>query len=102
MSKEKNGPEFTEGEVYKIDWLDSGMQVDLGWAPVVEHLKSWKLNDMRVSTCGTLAYEDDDVVGLALSVSAANEHVFGLQLIVKNNIIHSQRLAPTDWNPNAE
>ncbi len=83
---------FTEGAMYQIDWLDSGMQISPGWDTVVDHLAHWNLNDMRVSSVGMLAYEDDDVVGLALSISAAGGQVFGLQLIVKNNIIEWKEL----------
>ncbi len=90
MAKKKE-PLLTEGEWYAIDWLDSGMQIVNGWDTVTDHLKNWRLNDMRVSTVGAFAYEDDDVVGLALS-STSESHVFGLQLIVKNNIISVKRL----------
>lgn len=86
--------QFEEGEPYKIDWLDSGMQLDLGWKTIDEHLAGWQLNDMRVTTIGLFVYEDEDVVGLALS--QCGEAIFGLQLIVKNNIITSQRLELPD------
>ncbi len=87
----KKEPILQEGEIYSIDWLDSGMQMAMGWDTVTDHLKNWRLNDMRVTTVGLFAYEDDDVVGLALSSTSEN-HIFGLQLIVKNNIIGIKRL----------
>jgi hypothetical protein len=61
------------------------MMIQPGWDTVAGHLSNWKLNDMRVRSVGTLVYEDDDVVGLGLSI--CGDDVFGLQLIVKNNII---------------
>jgi len=86
-------PFFEEGALYSIDWLDSGMQMEPHWDTVKNHMANWRLNDMRVRSVGTLVYVDPDVVGLGLSVSGANaeEQVFGLQLIVRNNIIEAKR-----------
>lgn len=93
QSEEDLIPDLTgleEDGLYAIDWLDSGMQISLGWDTAPNHLANWKLNDMRVSTVGRLAYEDDDVI--ALSLSKSGDQIFGLQLIVKNNIISIVRL----------
>ena len=90
---EPEDPFFVEGGLYAIDWLDSGMQMTPQWDTVRNHMANWRLNDMRVKSVGTLVYIDDDVVGLGLSVSGANseEQVFGLQLIVRTNIIEANR-----------
>ena len=84
-------PEFIDGEIYSVDWLDSGMQMNPQWDTVASHMANWQLNDMRVRSVGTLVYVDDDVIGLGLSISNAGEQVFGLQLIVRVNILTARK-----------
>lgn len=88
--------QFVMGQPYIIEWLDSGMHINEGWAPVAEHLKNWKIDNMLVKSAGILVYDDDDVIGLGLSISEANgkenEMIFGLQLIFKANITEASHI----------
>ncbi len=92
--------EFVTGQPYVVKWLDSGMIISEGWAPVADHMRNWKLDNMYVESVGRLVYDDGDVIGLGLSFSEANgtgnEAVFGLQLIFKANIVEASHISVSE------
>jgi hypothetical protein len=71
----------------RVVWSDSGFAAGLdGWSPVSDLMKDWKPSNMEAVTVGMLMYEDDDVIGVALTYSESTDSVFNLQLIMRSNI----------------
>lgn len=74
----------------KITWLDSGMEVGDGWKPIAGLMRDWKFDDMTCVSVGVLAYEDDDVVGLACTYSPGTDAYLSVSLIAKKNILNRE------------
>lgn len=80
-------------KILQIDWLDSGMHIDHGWAKTAVYLESAAKWNGKVTTTGALLYEDDHVIVLGLSRDVQNDSWYGAQLIYKNNIVYRRELS---------
>jgi len=76
----------------RIDWTDSGMHIDEGWAHLDVYRSVAREWTGSVTTVGIPIYEDDRVVVLALSCDQGNGMVFGAQLIQKASISYRTTL----------
>lgn len=69
-----------------VEWIDSGMHIDEGWAHLDVYRSVAKKWDGTVTTVGFPIYEDDERLVLALSRDHEREHCYGAQLIAKVSI----------------
>lgn len=76
----------------QIDWIDSGMHIDHGWAKTLVYQESVNKWNGGVTTVGTLLYEDDHVIVLGLSHDVQNNSWYGAQLIYKPCITNRKEL----------
>ena len=70
-----------------VEWIDSGLHIDEGWAKLEVYKSVAKGWNGRVTTVGFPIYEDDQVLVLALSRDNANDSYFGGQLIARDSIV---------------
>lgn len=70
-----------------VEWVDSGLHIDEGWAPLDVYRSVAREWTGKVTTVGIPIYEDDERLVLALSRDDERDHVFGAQLIAKNCIV---------------
>lgn len=71
----------------RVVWVDSGyMAATDGWTPYQKVLDHWKPSHMETITVGLLMYEDNDVIGVALTYSPSTTAVFSMQYIARQNI----------------
>jgi hypothetical protein len=80
-------------KVVKVKWLDSGMHISDGWQPLLDAMGNFQMTDLHVTTVGILADENDEVLIVGLSQNEPNGHWFGLQIIVKQNVLEYEVLA---------
>lgn len=78
----------------RIEWIDSGLHIDEGWASLEVYQSVAKGWDGTVTTIGFPIYEDDDRIVLALSRDHQRDHYYGAQLILKSCIKARDVLAP--------
>lgn len=76
----------------KVVWLDSGLSYTDGWKSFEEIVRVAKLAE--VTTVGTLFFEDDDSIYVALSVH--ENDAYGVQVIAKDSIRSMQNLTIED------
>ena len=76
-----------------VEWTDSGLHIDEGWAHLDVYRSVAKEWDGTVTTVGFPIYEDDDRLVLALSRDHQRDHYFGAQLIAKASITKRYTLA---------
>lgn len=76
-----------------VTWTDSGLQMHTdGWSNLdvfVSQAKKW---NGVVTTVGTLIYEDENVLVLALSHDKENDAYYGAQLVWKPCVIERTEL----------
>lgn len=77
----------------RIIWVDSGMHIDHGWASTDVYQRSANKWSGRVVTCGTVFYEDENVVVVGLSHDMNSNNWFGAQLIYKPCILDRIKLS---------
>lgn len=78
--------------IERVEWTDSGMHMDHGWASTEVYRSSAREWEGTVITVGQLLHEDENVVVLGLSHDAAHDHWFGAQLINKAAITKRETL----------
>lgn len=79
-----------------VEWIDSGMHIDQGWAELEVYRSVAKQWNGRVTTVGIPIYEDDRMLVLALSRDDANGNAFGAQLIALSAIVKRTVLVPAE------
>lgn len=70
------------GSMIRVVWLDSGLSYTDGWKSFEEIVRVAKLAE--VTTVGTLFFEDDDSIYVALSVH--ENDAYGVQVIARDSI----------------
>lgn len=79
-----------------VEWTDSGLHIDEGWASLEVYRSVAKGWDGTVTTVGFLIYEDDERLVLALSRDHQRDCVYGAQLIAKGSIITRTNLSTAE------
>lgn len=82
----------TAPKVLKVEWRDSGMHIDHGWATTAVYQESVGKWNGTVTTIGALMFEDDNVIVIGLSHDVANDTWYGAQLIYKPCIISRKEI----------
>lgn len=77
---------YTVGDYVSVQWIDSGIHIDDGWAPIAEYIAKAASQMGEVETVGTLIGVTDDALIVGLSVDGKNDTVFGAQVIMRSNI----------------
>lgn len=75
-----------------VEWVDSGLHIDEGWASLDVYRSVAKEWDGKVTTVGFPIYEDDECLVLALSRDHQRDHFYGAQLIAKAAITQRCKL----------
>ena len=73
--------------IEQIVWVDSGMRLDQGWAPLSEYLAKASPSRTKVSTVGYIMHEDEEIILVGQSLDPAHDTWFGVQMILKKNVV---------------
>jgi len=74
-------------QIVVIEWLDSGLYLDEGWAPQEDYLRELTLDRMTVITSGILMHEDEEMIVVATSYDPSHDTYYGAQVIARSNVI---------------
>jgi hypothetical protein len=70
-----------------VEWVDSGLNIDHGWASKDKYLENTEKKRMLVDTVGILMHEDEEKVVVALSHDQNLDTWYSAQLILRESII---------------
>ena len=70
--------------IVTVEWLDSGLQLDKGWATRDTYIASAHL--AVVYTTGYLMHEDDDIIVVSPTYDPKAGHFFAAQVIDKASV----------------
>lgn len=79
-----------------VEWVDSGLHIDEGWAPLDIYRSVAKDWNGTVTTVGFPIYEDERCLVLALSKDHQRGHCYGAQLIAVDSIVSRKKLGPVE------
>lgn len=82
--------------IVAVEWIDSGLHIDEGWATLDVYRSVARGWNGTVTTIGFPIYEDDERVVLALSRDHQRDHYFGAQLIWQRSIVSRKKLVTAD------
>lgn len=86
----------TNQKMVFIRWIDSGYNINEGWKPVMDSIKSFKFSEMECETAGFLAYEDEDFIAVTGTFNEATGESFGLQIIARKNVVQYEVIYAPD------
>lgn len=75
-----------------VEWIDSGMHMDHGWASQNEYMARASMDRLTVHTVGLLMQNGSDLVLIGLNYDPAHDAWIGVQAIQRSNIISMEML----------
>jgi len=82
-----------------VQWRDSGIHVDKGWAGLDQYMANLSADSTLVDTVGILMHEDDDILMIGMSYDSFHDTWYGAQVILKSNIVDTYTLIPSYTMP---
>ena len=76
-----------------VEWIDSGMHMDHGWATSEEYRARVSMDRLYVRTVGMLMDDNEDIVLVGLNYDPTHQAWVGVQAIQKSNITSMEYLA---------
>lgn len=76
----------------KVTWIDSGLFLEEGWAPIEDYIVKAREHGLTVETVGLLAYEDGEMLAIGTSRDTGNDTILGVQVIHRANVLSVEDL----------